>query len=302
MDSDDPHYYAVTLKSLLREFPPFFSEYEKCINASTESEYMNIYLSLSEEKESFLVYFSIFISMMIEESVVKETRMDFQNLMLVFAPGFLFSPIQDYQVVLENQPKETSFLKNMIQFVIDTKTKFSNNPRISIRFNQTYDFFHSKNQSLSEPVSNPLLQKTVEKHKHWVRPEMKDNRPRLNTINTVRSNKSSSQTNLRLISDKEPKHSEDCSSEEEKVIYLGKENSASLLSKIKSSPVEEVIEDNVTLKNSENGSPLEERKELKTSSESLRQSDSSVKNNGWIRSERRETNNWVRPTKKNFNK
>eukprot|EP01091_Cochliopodium_minus_P020970 TRINITY_DN9373_c0_g1_i1.p1 TRINITY_DN9373_c0_g1~~TRINITY_DN9373_c0_g1_i1.p1 ORF type:complete len:426 (+),score=140.08 TRINITY_DN9373_c0_g1_i1:25-1302(+) len=150
--ADDPHVYAVTFKSVLREFPPFFPDYNICINSNVEVDLPKIWESLSEIKKSFLIYFGVFLSVMLEPNVVSETKMDFNNFLTVFSPCFLDNPSQSVEECFNNKSKEQQFLRSLMNYVMDKKTrkldqtnKESN--RISVRFNHAI-----KGNQSSRPV------------------------------------------------------------------------------------------------------------------------------------------------------
>ena len=70
----DPHVFAALWKSVLRELPPFFEDYQVCLRAKTKQEFQNIFESLSKLKQDFFTYFAGFISILLNPSTVFYTR------------------------------------------------------------------------------------------------------------------------------------------------------------------------------------------------------------------------------------
>ena len=119
-EEKDPNVPAVILKQFFAELPqPLFSNYEECLKVCSPEDFEKLVLSLPLVNKNVLIHISRFVQEMTEESVRNVTKMNLSNLCLVFSPGMLRNPSTDVEILMIKQPKEQSFLRELLKWTRD---------------------------------------------------------------------------------------------------------------------------------------------------------------------------------------
>lgn len=120
----DPHIPASTLKLWFRElYEPLIPTelYDRCIAASDSSALsLAVVDSLPPLNRLVLLYIVRFLQIVGTPENQKFTKMNYDNLSMVWAPNFLRCPSDDPLVLFQNTKKELSFVRNL---VLDLNTK-----------------------------------------------------------------------------------------------------------------------------------------------------------------------------------
>ncbi|KAI9316473.1 hypothetical protein BX666DRAFT_1951155 [Dichotomocladium elegans] len=114
----DPNVPASLLKYWLRDLerPLISSEfYDKCIKcAENPAEAIEIINSLPELNRRVVMYMIAFVQEFNRDEVTVHTRMNVNNLAMVFAPNFLRCPSESLTTVFENSKYEQAFVKTLL--------------------------------------------------------------------------------------------------------------------------------------------------------------------------------------------
>eukprot|EP00117_Sycon_ciliatum_P029557 scpid50616/ scgid23504/ Rho GTPase-activating protein 39 len=123
-DLRDPHVPASLLKLWFRELldpviPPEL--YDRCIRcAGSRDEVLAIVDELPELNRNVLFYIVHFLQQFVPTTVSYYTKMDLNNLAMVWAPNCLRCPYDDPTVLFENTRKEMTFVRTLVN-ELDTR-------------------------------------------------------------------------------------------------------------------------------------------------------------------------------------
>ncbi|EGC35155.1 hypothetical protein DICPUDRAFT_10267, partial [Dictyostelium purpureum] len=116
-DTTDPHVLAGLLKLWLRELaqPVIPTElYYDCIKSRSKEEVVRISSSLPEINREVLNYLLAFLKNVSQPQYAAYSKMDIDNVAMVFAPGLLRCPTTDSNMLLNSQ-YEKDFIKCLIE-------------------------------------------------------------------------------------------------------------------------------------------------------------------------------------------
>ncbi|KAI7859106.1 hypothetical protein BDC45DRAFT_255717 [Circinella umbellata] len=123
----DPNVPASLLKYWLRDLeePLITSEYyDRCIRYSEDPDQaIAIINSLPEVNRRIIMYMIAFVQEFTQEDVIEHTRMNVQNLAMVYAPNFLRCPSESLATVFENSKYEQAFVRTLITDLYAEKTR-----------------------------------------------------------------------------------------------------------------------------------------------------------------------------------
>ncbi|KAG2183668.1 hypothetical protein INT43_006676 [Umbelopsis isabellina] len=115
----DPNVPASLLKYWLRDLaePLIFTEfYESCIKHSENiDQAIEVIRQLPEVNRRIVLYLADFLTKFTDPESTKLTRMNVNNLAMVFAPNFLRCPYESLTQVFENSKWEQAFLRTLIE-------------------------------------------------------------------------------------------------------------------------------------------------------------------------------------------
>lgn len=117
-DVTDANVAASLLKQWFRDLKePLIDEssYENCVS-SCDDEMISraIVFSLPPVNQLVLCYILHFLQIFCDPQVIRITKMDVNNLAMVWAPNFLRCPSDEPQVILENTRKEMTFVRTLL--------------------------------------------------------------------------------------------------------------------------------------------------------------------------------------------
>ncbi|KAJ3444190.1 rho gtpase activation protein [Anaeramoeba flamelloides] len=121
-DIDDPEIdnafcYASTLKSWLRDLKePLvpFSFVNSILRCSTEEQMLEIIQKIPQLQKYTLAYLVHFVKEMMDPEIVKNTKMDKQSLVLMFAPNIVRTKEQSLTIVVQINAKRNLFLTSLL--------------------------------------------------------------------------------------------------------------------------------------------------------------------------------------------
>lgn len=117
-DVNDANVAASLLKQWFRDLrEPVIdqSAYEQCISScDDETVSKGIVLSLPKINQFVLCFIIRFLQIFCNRQVINATKMDVNNLAMVWAPNFLRCPSDDPQVIFENTRKEMTFVRTLL--------------------------------------------------------------------------------------------------------------------------------------------------------------------------------------------
>ncbi|XP_028399778.1 rho GTPase-activating protein 39-like [Dendronephthya gigantea] len=117
-DCNDPNVAASLLKQWFRDLKdPLIDEsvYERCItNCDDETISSGIVASLPTINRLVLCFIIRFLQIFCKAEVISITKMDVNNLAMVWAPNFLRCPSNDPKVIFENTRKEMTFVRTLL--------------------------------------------------------------------------------------------------------------------------------------------------------------------------------------------
>ncbi|KAI9266631.1 hypothetical protein BDA99DRAFT_480334 [Phascolomyces articulosus] len=123
----DPNVPASLLKYWLRDLeePLITSEhYDRCIRCSEDPDQaIAIVNSLPEVNRRIIMYMIAFVQEFAQEEVIEHTRMNVNNLAMVYAPNFLRCPSESLTTVFENSKYEQAFVRTLITDLNADKTR-----------------------------------------------------------------------------------------------------------------------------------------------------------------------------------
>jgi hypothetical protein len=115
----DPHICASVFKLWLRELAdPIIPDdiYEKCVSLCADPEQcVQLAKSLPDDNRIILNFVIHFLSRLCEEEVTKKTKMNIENLAVVFAPNILRNRSTDPMAIMRNSNSEKQFVKTLVQ-------------------------------------------------------------------------------------------------------------------------------------------------------------------------------------------
>jgi len=114
----DPHLPCCLLKLWLRELPesliPGERNYLAAIGAVSVEQRVEVLEAIPEENRAVIERLIEFLRTLVKPEVVAKTKMDVDNLAMIFAPCFLKCPSDDPIVVMECLEGESKFVRNLL--------------------------------------------------------------------------------------------------------------------------------------------------------------------------------------------
>lgn len=115
---DDPHILASLFKLWLRELSePLVPKtmYDECLKvADNRDECLAFLLKLPDLNKSVAVFVTKFLGSILTDDFYLKTKMDVENIAVVFTPNYIRTDVQDPRIIMKNAPKEKLFVKNII--------------------------------------------------------------------------------------------------------------------------------------------------------------------------------------------
>jgi len=115
--TSDPHVLAGLLKLWLRELvePVIPSElYYQCIKSRSKDDVSRLISTIPDINKEVINYLMVFLKHVSNPSFAIRSKMDIDNIAMVFAPGLLRCPVVDPNMLLNTQ-YEKDFIKNLIE-------------------------------------------------------------------------------------------------------------------------------------------------------------------------------------------
>eukprot|EP01111_Echinosteliopsis_oligospora_P019253 TRINITY_DN9215_c0_g1_i1.p1 TRINITY_DN9215_c0_g1~~TRINITY_DN9215_c0_g1_i1.p1 ORF type:complete len:735 (-),score=189.41 TRINITY_DN9215_c0_g1_i1:45-2249(-) len=123
INTDDINTVAAMFKLWLRELPePVFpiAIYNQCITTNKKEPVLELVNSLPENHRNTLRFVVKFLQHLSANEIVAHTKMNAENLAMVFAPCLLRSPSNDPTAFLENSTREKLFVLAVIEYLVVT--------------------------------------------------------------------------------------------------------------------------------------------------------------------------------------
>ena len=123
IDTKNPHVAACLLKDWLRGLQDSLipqSHYDMAIQMAKrdeiKSQSLEVFLSqLPEVNRETIKYLVVFLKDLIEDGNIGKTKMNLENVAIVFAPTILKCPHKDSKILMANSRHEKSFTIGLIQ-------------------------------------------------------------------------------------------------------------------------------------------------------------------------------------------